>query len=222
MANGIILNNVKAFSNMEASAFKKQFGNAQFSLNTSGKVNVKDCVFDQNGYNCIEIGLNNGITPPSAIDIENCDFSGQLLNNAILIFGTQDNAVINIKNCKFGTLSNAIRLSNRTNAKNVVVNIENCSVEQWETKNPYVGFLILEDYTSKNEEDFLEANRFSPEKLTINISNLQYKGEKVVPEDLAAVVSSKNEKQLIYISVDNVNYMIPEYDAEMYPVINFK
>ena len=38
MANGIILNNVKAFSDMEASAFKKQFGNAQFSLNTSGKV----------------------------------------------------------------------------------------------------------------------------------------------------------------------------------------
>lgn len=222
MEKGIYINNLKTSSELTAAEFKKKFSNAQLSLNTSGDVVVKDSVFGQEGYNCIEIGLSSKVTPPTNVTIEGCDFTKTLSNNAILVFGTQDNAIINIKNCKFAKVSNVLRLSNKTNAKNVVVNIENCSVEQWEeVQVPYCGFIDLEDYTSASEDEFLEANRFSPEKMTINIKNLTHKGVKVCPEDLATCVATKDTAQVIYLCVDKVNYKIIDYDPDFYPAISF-
>ena len=47
--------------------------------------------------------------------VENLDFNATLSNNAILIFGTQNNAYIQIKNCHFSDVSNCVRLSNKIN-----------------------------------------------------------------------------------------------------------
>lgn len=225
MAKKVIINNLEANGTLDAAAQRKAYGNALFSVNANdGEVVIKDLKVAMNGYNGIEIGLKDAVNPPSKIDIENCDFTGTLTNNGILIFGTADNAVVNIKNCHFAKASNIVRLSNRTNAKSVIVNIEDCVIDQWEEdQNKYAGFLILEDYKSASEDEFLEINRFAPEKITINIKNLTYKGKKVMPEKLEDCIASFNkDTQLIYMCIDKAGYILPEYTAEIYPTINFE
>lgn len=225
MAKKVIINNLEANGTLDAAAQRKAYGNALFSVNANdGEVVIKDLKVAMNGYNGIEIGLKEAVNPPSKIDIENCDFTGTLTNNGILIFGTADNAVVNIKNCHFAKASNIIRLSNRANATGVIVNIEDCVIDQWEeNQDNYAGFLILEDYKSASEDEFLEINRFAPDKITINIKNLIYKGEKVMPEKLEECIATFNkDTQLIYMCIDKANYTLPEYTAEIYPTINFE
>lgn len=219
---GIFINNLKTHSDLSAQEFRKKFKNAQLSLNTSANVVIKDSTFDQNGYNCLEIGLNDKMTPPANVTITNCHFKSELTNNAILIFGTQDNAVITIKDCTFNKISNLLRLSNRTNARNVTVNIENCSVEQWETNPTWAGFLLFEDHVSKNMEEFNQQKRFDPTKLTINVVNLTHKGEHILPSDLASVTNTKKLDQLIMMVVDKADNAFPPYSKDIFPTINFK
>ena len=225
MAKKVIINNLEANGTLDAAAQRKAYGNALLSVNANeGEVVIKDLKVAMNGYNGIEIGLKEAVNPPSKIDIENCDFTGTLTNNGILIFGTADNAVVNIKNCHFAKASNIIRLSNRTNATGVIVNIEDCVIDQWEEdQDNYAGFLILEDYKSASEDEFLEINRFAPDKITINIKNLTYKCEKVMPAKLEECIATFNkDTQLIYMCIDKANYTLPEYTAEIYPTINFE
>ena len=222
MAN-VIIKKLEVKNNLTSKEQRSLYGNALLSINTPGSIVIDGCDVSANGYNGIEIGLNSKVNLPSQIDISNIDFSGQLSNNGILIFGTTDDAVINIKKCHFADVSNAIRLSNRTAAKNVVVNIEDCIVDKWEENQAkYAGFIILEDYTSATEDDFLEANRFGPDKLTINIKNLTYKGKKVLPESVEACTATFNkDTQVIYMCIDKVGYKLPEYDSDLYPTISF-
>lgn len=129
-------------------------------------------------YNGIEIGLNNGtrVYRPKKIDIENVRFEGQISNNAILIFDCADNAVINIKNCYFNKVSNAIRFSNYSMSKNVTINIEDCVINQWESRPAYdgwQGFMLLEDYRGDHNSVLDLAKCFGKETgLVINIKNL--------------------------------------------------
>ena len=225
MAKKVIINNLEANGTLDAATQRKTYGNALFSVNANdGEVVIKDLKVAMNGYNGIEIGLKEAVNPPSKIDIENCDFTGTLTNNGILIFGTADNAVVNIKNCHFAKASNIIRLSNRTNATGVIINIEDCVSDQWEeAQDKYAGFLILEDYKAASEDEFLEINRFAPEKITINIKNLIYKGKKVMPAKLEDCIATFNkDTQLIYMCIDKANYSLPEYTEEIYPTINFE
>ena len=224
MAKSVIINNIEAKGTLDATTQRKTYGNALFSVNANNsEVDIKNLKIDMNGYNGIEIGLTGSINPPSKIDIENCDFTGTLTNNGILIFGTADNTVINIKNCHFAKVSNVIRLSNRTNASNVIVNIEDCVIDQWEEKQEdYSGFLILEDYTSKTEDEFLEANRFAPEKISIYIKNLTYKGKKIAPSKPEEYIATGDKyTQLVYLCIDKLAYKLLEYDPEFYPNISF-
>ena len=127
-------------------------------------------VFDSNNvYNGIEIGLRSEILPKSIL-FENCQFLGKFSNNAILIFGTQDNAVININNCYFEDLSNPFRLSNRLNVK-CTMNITNCKIDKWDVNSPWQGMLLMQDYTSGDADKANENNLFAPEKVTINVIN---------------------------------------------------
>ena len=220
---GIIINNLKAVGTLTAKEQRTQFKNAQYSLNTPEDVVIKNCSFGLNGYNCLEIGLNASIQPPKSVTIEDCDFCGTLANNAILIFATQDNAVINIRNCHFTALSNLLRLSNRTNATGVVVNIENCQIDAYETIPEWRGLFLMENYTDKTLEDIEANNRFSPDKITINIDNVStlVDGEYVVinPSDLASVTNSGNPDQLFihcqdYMSGENY---IPPFNPGAFP-----
>ena len=205
-------------------SFPKANGNTVISVNNAEFIVFKDMVFDASEvYNGIEIGLASNSVLPKNILFDNCKFQGEFSNNAILVFGTQDNAIITLNNCYFEKISNALRLSNKSNASGVVVNINNCTVDQWDTRAPWQGFLILEDYTSKSDEEALANNLFAPEKITINFNNLVYQGKKVMPEDVASVCGTKDENQVVYVCIDSAsdgNYVVA-YDKNRYPTINF-
>lgn len=208
-------------------SFPKANGNTVISVNNAEFIVFKDMVFDASEvYNGIEIGLANNSVLPKNILFDNCKFQGEFSNNAILVFGTQDNAIITLNNCYFEKISNALRLSNKSNASGVVVNINNCTVDQWETRAPWQGFLICEDYTNKTEEEVNANNLFGDGKITVNFNNLVHVGVKINPADPASVCGTKNESQVVIVCQDAVagpegDYCL-SYDAAKFPVVSFK
>lgn len=208
-------------------SFPKANGNTVISVNNAEFIVFKDMVFDASEvYNGIEIGLASNSVLPKNILFDNCKFQGEFSNNAILVFGTQDNAIITLNNCYFEKISNALRLSNKSNASGVVVNINNCTVDQWETRAPWQGFLICEDYTNKTEEEVNANNLFGDGKITVNFNNLVHAGVKINPADPASVCGTKNESQVVMVCQDAVagpegNYCL-SYDAAKFPVVSFK
>lgn len=202
--------------------FAKSTSNAVVSLNSAEYVTIKDATFDatSSAYNAIEIGLTSAVsTLPKSVLIENCKFEGALSNNAILVFATQDNAVININNCTFENVSNVLRLSNRTNAKNITVNVTNCTVNKWDENPDYAGFLICEDYTSTTAANAEENNLFGDGKITVNFINLVGPNGKVTaPSDMSTVCGSRDANQLVYVYRDKSG-LVP-YNESKYPVIH--
>ena len=199
--------------------FPKANGNAVVKVNDSEYVSVKDVTFNSEEiYNGIEIGLNSKSLPKSVL-FENCQFLGKFTNNAILVFGTQDNAVVNINNCYFKDLSNAIRLSNNAN-KTCTLNITNCKFDKWDDKAPWQGMIIMEDYTSKSNEEAISNNLFGDNKITINIINcIGPNGKKITaPSDLSTICGTGDEKQIIYVYYDEGGLVA--YDKSKYPIIN--
>lgn len=208
-------------------SFPKANGNTVISVNNAEFIVFKDMVFDASEvYNGIEIGLASNSVLPKNILFDNCKFQGEFSNNAILVFGTQDNAIITLNNCYFEKISNALRLSNKSNASGVVVNINNCTVDQWETRAPWQGFLICEDYTNKTEEEVNANNLFGDGKINVNFNNLVHAGVKINPADPASVCGTKNESQVVMVCQDAVagpegDYCL-SYDAAKFPVVSFK
>lgn len=208
-------------------SFPKANGNTVISVNNAEFIVFKDMVFDASEvYNGIEIGLASNSVLPKNILFDNCKFQGEFSNNAILVFGTQDNAIITLNNCYFEKISNALRLSNKSNASGVVVNINNCTVDKWETRAPWQGFLICEDYTNKTEEEVNANNLFGDGKITVNFNNLVHAGVKINPADPASVCGTKNESQVVIVYQDVVagpegDYCL-SYDAAKFPVVSFK
>lgn len=208
-------------------SFPKANGNTVISVNNAEFIVFKDMVFDASEvYNGIEIGLASNSVLPKNILFDNCKFQGEFSNNAILVFGTQDNAIITLNNCYFEKISNALRLSNKSNASGVVVNINNCTVDQWNTRAPWQGFLICEDYTNKTEEEVNANNLFGDGKITVNFNNLVHAGVKINPADPASVCGTKNESQVVMVCQDAVagpegDYCL-SYDAAKFPVVSFK
>lgn len=201
--------------------FPKANGNSVIQINNAEFILFKDMVFDSNNvYNGIEIGLSNTATRQvKNIIFENCKFKGKFANNAILIFATENNSVITLNNCHFDKVSNALRISNKTNSKNVVININNCTIDGWDSNPEYQGFIIFEDYTNKTEEEVNTNNLFAPEKIKVNINNLVYQGKKLVPTDMASVCGTANKNQIIYVYADAIGLIA--YDLNKYPNINF-
>ena len=201
--------------------FPKANGNSVIQINNAEFILFKDMVFDSNNvYNGIEIGLSKTATQQvKNIIFENCKFKGEFANNAILIFATENNSVITLNNCHFDKVSNALRISNKTNSKNVVININNCTIDGWDGNPEYQGFIIFEDYTNKTEEDVNTNNLFAPEKIKVNINNLVYQGKKLAPTDMASVCGTANKNQIIYVYADAIGLIA--YDLNKYPNINF-
>lgn len=201
--------------------FPKANGNSVIQINNAEFILFKDMVFDSNNvYNGIEIGLSKTATQQvKNIIFENCKFKGEFANNAILIFATENNSVITLNNCHFDKVSNALRISNKTNSKNVVININNCTIDGWDSNPEYQGFIIFEDNTNKTEEDVNTNNLFAPEKIKANINNLVYQGKKLAPTDMASVCGTANKNQIIYVYADAIGLIA--YDLNKYPNINF-
>lgn len=195
----------------------KSTSNAAVKLNSNDTVIINKSNFSQTGYNSVEIGLNN--TAPKSISIDGLDFTAPLSNNAILIFAHAKDAVINISNCHFADVSNALRLSNRLNVP-ATVNIVNCTVDKWDSHDKWAGFLIMEDYTSNTAEDAIAAKRFT--NLTINFVNVKGPGGKLIkPDDIASICGTNNAaQQVIYVYHDADDEVKP-YSSGLYPKMTF-
>lgn len=195
----------------------KSTSNAAIKLNSNDTIIINKSSFSQTGYNSVEIGLNN--TAPKSISIDGLDFTAPLSNNAILIFAHAKDAVINISNCHFADVSNALRLSNRLNVP-ATINIVNCTVDKWDSRDKWAGFLIMEDYTSSTAEDAIAAKRFT--NLTINFVNVKGPGGKLIkPDDVASICGTSNAaQQVIYVYHDADDEVKP-YSSGLYPKMTF-
>lgn len=203
--------------------------NCGINLQSSDSVVINNVILTEEAcagtrYNAIEIDLDNKVGA-RYIDIDGLNIEGELINNGILIFNVQDNAVINIKNVHMKKCSNPIRFSNGLNAKNVTINIKNMTVDEWDSSEAWRGLLILEDYTSANAEQAYERNLFAEDKVTINIKNLVHAGQKVVPTSDEEIFGY-NEGRIVFRVLDGVDGNNTNiYSAEtrgMYPTVKFE
>ena len=173
---------------------RKTQGNANVMINNSDLVRIVHSKFLNSGYNSLEIGLKDQSKPKNIV-IDSCEF-GDTSNNSILIFNTADNCVITVKNCKFGHVSNAIRLSNRDNV-GVTLNIIDCDFTEIEEDPAWRAIVMCQDYTSKTIEDAEIANRFSPEKVKINFVNCTLRGQKLT--EIVTGTGEGKENSLLYV-----------------------
>ena len=198
--------------------FPKTTANTVLSANNAEYLTFRDMTFDATLYNAVEIGLSGSVLPKGIV-FDNCKFLGDFSNNAILIFGTQPNAVININNCYFQKVSNVLRLSNRTNTS-CTVNLTNCKVDKWDTTSPWQGMIIMQDYTSPADK-IDENNLFAPSKISLNIINCTGPNGKIIaPSDMSEICGSDNEKQVIYVW-NETNGLI-SYSEDKYPKISIQ
>ena len=194
-------------------------GNAAFSVNTTGDtVRISNCKFGQTGYNALEIGLSAETANVKNIVIENCEFA-DASNNSILIFRTAANAVVTIKKCTFGNVSNAIRISNANN-QSVTVNVIDCDIASVDKNLDYTGIVLCEDYTSKTVEEAEANNLFAPEKVKFNFVNVTVGGKKVVAGNPEEQFGSKTAEQILYVYRDAAKSSVG-YDATKFPAVSF-
>ena len=194
-------------------------GKAAFSVNTTGDtIRISNCKFGQTGYNALEIGLSAETANVKNIVIENCEFA-DASNNSILIFRTAANAVVTIKKCTFGNVSNAIRISNANN-QSVTVNVIDCAIASVDKNLDYTGIVICEDYTSKTVEEAEANNLFAPEKVKFNFVNVTVGGKKVVAGNPEEQFGSKTAEQLLYVYRDADKSSVG-YDATKFPAVSF-
>jgi len=201
----------------------------QLIVESDEYVRITDSVITASGYNAINIGDKKA---PKSVVIDNVQFLGEYRNNTISIYGTKDNAIVTISNCVFRKSSNPLRIFNETNTK-LVVNLINCKFEEWEsTTAEYAGPILCEDAFTKGEFTKAELateegkaaaiakekeyNRYSPEKVVINMINCTHNGKPIVFENLADVAGTKNvDTQLIYV-YNHIGGFV-EFDETRYP-----
>lgn len=181
-------------------------GNASISIRTSGDVVIEDVVWNRDCYNPFEINLNSSSKPSSAVTVRNCDFQKAVGNNCITVFGMAENGTVAIEGCTFVRANNALRMSNRTDAKNVVINITDCTYKAT-SDDDYAGFLLFQDYTSAEP---LTAKTFST--WTVNFTNLIGPEGTKITEDYAG--------QVWYMYYDNGGGLVS--DDSQFPTITYK
>lgn len=198
-------------------------GNTMISLNNAQNVTVSDVeVSRTGGYNAVEIGLDGKGTTKSVV-IDGLEISSSLSNNGINIFSFEDNANVIIKNCHFTEVSNPIRISNMTYAKNVNITIQDCTFDTWESNTPaYAGLILLQDHTSTSTEVFNEKNPFATFNITIDNVTGPY-GKIASGQTMEEICASQNaEKQLVYMYVDKATPTLIPYTSDKYPTITIK
>lgn len=195
--------------------------NAAIKVSTNENVVITNGNIGQSGYNSIEIGLVN--SAPKSILIKDCDFTGNLGNNAISIFALADNTVVNIENCHFASVSNVIRWSNRTNATGIVFNIKNCTWDNLEPNETYRSVFLLQDYTSATAEDVYTNDLFNSTKLIINFLGCTGTDGELISlaenEDATERFGTGDGK-LVYLYADKIGKISYQDHPELYPIIN--
>ena len=216
---GVTLKDVKVDG-----TFAKANGNASISVNTPGDVVIDGVNFANadaaasGRYNGIEINLSSAGEPAKNVTVKNCKFAG-LSNNCILVFGMQEEGVVNVENCQFDlTAGNeAVRISNRTNTTHFTVNATDCNYTYptAECTGNWLGFFLFEDHTSTAAQ--LAAGRKQFAGLTVNCKNVKYNG--TVVNQLT--VGTKNQTQFACICYDKGN-PLNVTDLSHFPTFNFQ
>ncbi len=198
---------------------RKVQGNSVVNIHSDSYVTIRDCIINpENAYNGLEIGLTTGLA--KGIIIDNVDFAGSFSNNAINIFGTAENCVVTISNCHFESVSQMLRLSNRTGA-HVTVNLINCTIDKCEPTGAYAGLILCQDYTSADAEAVEANNLFAPELVTINMQNvIGPNGKLIAPENMADICGSGTEQQILYVYSGKTG--VVAYDQSKYPTLNIQ
>ena len=202
-------------------SLNKSVSNAAIKVTTNEDVVITNSNIGQSGYNSIEIGLATGSIPKSVL-IKDCDFTGNLSNNAISVFALADNGVVNIENCHFASVSNVIRWSNKTNATGVTFNIKNCTWDSLEPSENYRSVFLLQDYTSADADAVYTNDRFNSTKLTINfIDCVGTDGEliKLGDNETAADRFGTGDGKLVYLYADKIGKISYADHPEMYPTL---
>lgn len=140
---------------------------------STGNVTIENCEFDcSKVYNPIEGSqkVNNG-----NVVVKDCKFVGAPGNNFVNFYQVADGSKHLISGCEFNPTvdNNVVRISNRTNAV-MEVKVENCKYDFVDGEaTEYTGFLICQDYTSKDgkKQDFTNV--------TVELNNVLCNGEKV-------------------------------------------
>lgn len=196
-------------------------GNTMVTVNNAQNVSLKDVTVSRtNGYNAIEVGLDGKGTSKTIV-IDGLEVTEKLSNNGINIFSFEDNADVVIKNCHFTEVSNPIRISNATYAKNVNITIKDCTFDKWESGSPaYAGLILLQDYTSKTKEEALEKKPFAT--FTITLDNVTGPYGKIDNTSTIEEICGSGivDKQLVYVYADKAG-LIP-YDEDTFPTIIIK
>ena len=183
-------------------------------VKADGYVAVRDCTFDpENAYRCMQFGERLGLA--KSITIENTDFAGHFIDDALFVYGMANNGVVNIFNCHFKDVSNMLSIDNKTNTS-WTINIINCTVDKWET-GEYGGLICLQDTTSETVEEADTENRFH--NIRINIQNLTLPdGSKLLPpQNIADICGTQDANQIIYMWDELRNHT--PYNASKYPTI---
>ena len=92
------------------------------------------------------------------------------------------------------------------------VRFVNCTCDKWETDPTWNAFLLLEDYTSKTKEEYLEQKRFH--NLDIQFVNCYGPFGKI--EGTAEELFAAGEKRVAVLSVD-ADHLFPTYNEAEFP-----
>lgn len=162
------------------------------SIKNTGVVRIKDSEFGNNdSYHVIDFGEDAKVANGTVI--KNVKF-GRNAGDVISMYDFEDEAVITIKDCDFDLSSNAIRISNVSNAK-VTINIENVTYHATSVEPTTAGLIVFEDFT--DNQDF--------SNVTVNFKNVGYQ-----PEGGARVVftgkTHETAGQLYYIKATSGEY----------------
>lgn len=190
-------------------------------VNANDSVVLSDVVFDSTAklYCPIVINASNDGMYPASVTLENIDYMGTVVRNAINIFGTKDNAVITLKNCHFSDCENVMQLFNYPNAKNVTFNLIDCSCDKWDT-GMYAGMFCLNDMNSQSEEEMRTNNLFGSFK--INIERFKCPDGKYLTQATAGM-GDGSDTQVVYLYLKKTGSLIPYAGNEdLFPTVTVK
>lgn len=219
-------------TNYNPSTNKLTYINTQLSINKASNIVINGLKYNANqGYNGMELGLSDTEPKIKTVTIENFNIDGEMTHNIFNIFSFADNAIVNINNCHFTNAWGVLRISNKFNNKGLVVNLTNVTVDNTtcdSTKyNP--GLIILQDYINPDLATMQSENPFGGDKVTINLTNVSYMGEKItsdmnigapVPLAEGQTVKEKLTIASVYGPKTGGSYIDKNKYPELYPIIN--
>ena len=172
---------------------------------TSAEVFKLDGVtFSGRTYNTVMTGQGTSGKYLKYADIVNCNFNEFAQHFNIWFAGWQDNAILNIKNCKFKRCEQFLCLGdyhgeiNQFNNK-LTINIENCEIEEYEVgeSDQYSGIILCDSRNTTTTSQFDELNPFGNGKIIININNVTVGGVKLTKDNFK--MGTKNGEQMLYV-----------------------